>query len=212
VPGRVVVKRVFRLLMFGWTALVAGLVFSEFGGPIQIGLTVAWLALAPGLAIIALLGFSGLLTRLLLSIPLSLCLAAVVSALLVYAGIASWELGMSILVSGTVAALIIDLAPPQVELPIHETTTTHLRGKLAEPSRQAQLVTSLQDGATLAEAADEAGVSVSTLQRGMRRSAVLRRAVEVASTTGLDELDLGADDLTVGIGEFRIGGRRTTPQ
>ena len=180
-------RRLFRLLMFGWTAVVAALVFVDFAGPVRIGLTVAWLALAPGLAITALLGFNGLLTRLFLSVPLSLCLAAVVSALLVYGGFPSWELGMSILLSVTMAALIIDLAPPQVELSMHETATTHLSGKLSEPSRQAQLVTSLQDGATLAEAADEAGVSVSTLQRGMRRSEVLRRAVEVAGATGLEE-------------------------
>ena len=73
---------------------------------------------------------------------------------------------------------------------MHETAITHLRGKLADPSRQAQLVASLQDGATLSEAADAAGISVSTLQRGMRRSDVLRRAVEVASPVGLEEGDL----------------------
>jgi hypothetical protein len=193
------VRRLLRLLMFGWTAVVLGMVFADFGGPIRIGLTVAWLALAPGLAITALFGFSGVLTRLFLSVPLSLCLAAVVSALLVYAGVPSWELGMSILVSVTVSALIIELAPPQVDLSMHETGTTHLSGKLAEPSRQAQLVTSLQDGASLTEAADEAGVSVSTLQRGMRRSDVLRRAVEVATATGLQEPDaVGGDGLRAG--------------
>ncbi len=189
-----VVRRLFRALMFGWTAAVAVLVFADVAGPVRIGLTVTWLAVAPGLAIVALFGFRGVLTRLLLAIPLSLCLAAVVSAVLVYAGMPSWELGMSILVSGTLAALIAELAPPQVDLAMHETGTTHLSGKLAEPSRQAQLVASLQDGATLAEAADEAGVSASTLHRGMRRSIVLRRAVQVASATGLEEpaLDAGA--------------------
>lgn len=182
-----VVKRLFRLLLFGWTAVVAGLVFADIGGPVRIGLTVAWLALAPGLAVTGWLGFSGFITRLFLSIPFSLCLAAVVSGVLVYAGLPSWDLGMSILVSATLAVLIVDLAPPQVELSMHETANPHLRGKLADPSRQAQLVASLQDGATLAEAADEAGISVSTLQRGMRRSDVLRRAVDVAGDTGVDE-------------------------
>jgi hypothetical protein len=183
-------KRLLRLLMFSWTALVAALVFADIGGPVRIGLTVAWLAIAPGLAVITLLGFSGVLTRFLLTVPLSLCLAAVVSAVLIYSGLSSWELGMSVLVSLTIAALVVELAPPQVDLSIRETRITHLRGKLADPSRQAQLVASLQDGATLSEAADSAGISVSTLKRGMRRSDVLRRAVEVASPIGPEEGDL----------------------
>ena len=54
-------------------------------------------------------------------------------------------------------------------------------GKLDDETRQARLVEELLAGGTLAEAAEAAGVSMRTLQRSLRRSDALRRAVEVAS-------------------------------
>lgn len=179
-------RRLELFFLFGWTAVTAGFAFADAQGAVRALLSLTWLAIAPGLAFTRLIGLTELITRLVVAIPLSLALAAVVSGVLVYAGLPSWELGLSILVCICVAFLIAELAPPRlaIGLPV---VGAGLSGKLADEARQARLMDALLGGATLSEAASAAGVSMSTLQRALRRSETLRRAVDVAGRTGYQD-------------------------
>jgi hypothetical protein len=177
-------RRLELVFLFAWTAVTAGFVFADVPGGLRTALSLTWLSLAPGLAFTRLIGLSGLTIRLVIAIPVSLALAAIVSAVLVYARLPSWELGMSVLVSICVAILIAHLAPPRLATSLLSGPPDGISGKLSEEGRQARLVDSLLGGATLHEAANAAGISFSTLQRAMRRSDQLRRAVDVASRTG----------------------------
>jgi hypothetical protein len=205
-------RRLELLLLFGWTAVSAGLVFGDVEGPLRTWLALTWVSLVPGLALTGLIGVSGILLRLFMAVPVSLAMAAIVSGVLVYAGLPSWELGMSILVSLCIAMLILDLAPPRLAFNLAPGSTAEVRGKLADGHRQARLLDSLLAGATMAEAAEAAGISLSTLQRGLRQSDALRRAVEVAERTGYEDGDAERDsdgDVRTQTGENRNGGRRT---
>jgi hypothetical protein len=183
-------RRLELLLLFTWTAVAAGFAFADVQGGMRTFLTLTWLAVAPGLAFTRLMGLTELTTRLVIAIPLSLALAAVVSGVLVYAGLPSWELGMSILVTICVALLIAELAPPRLAIGLPVAQADGLSGKLADEARQARLMDALLGGATLSEAAKAAGISMSTLQRALRRSDTLRRAIDVAGRTGYRDAQL----------------------
>ena len=176
-------------LMLAATMVTAALVFGDVHGPARTTVALLWLSLAPGLAFTQLAGFREMGIRLVLAVPFSLALAAVTSGVLVYAGIPSWELGMSVLLSLTVAAVILHLAPPRLNVRLGWEAATDVRGKLAEEPRQARMVEALLAGGTLADAAEAAGVSLVTLRRRLRSSEALRRAVEVASGGSLEDLE-----------------------
>ena len=182
-------RRLEPPLLLAWRLVTAALVFGEVQGPLRTTVALTWLSLAPGLAFAMLTGLTGLVSRILLGVPVSLCLVAVVSGVLVYAGIPSWELGMSVLLSLTVAAVILHLAPPRLNVRLGWEAATDVRGKLAEEPRQARMVEALLAGGTLADAAEAAGVSLVTLRRRLRSSEALRRAVEVASGGSLEDLE-----------------------
>jgi len=176
-------------LLLTWTMLTAALVFGELGGPVRVIFALTFLGAVPGLAVTRLVGFSDLEARLLVAVPLSLSISAIVSGALVYLGVPSWDLGLSILISLTVAAVIADLA--RLELGLGRVDDLQLPGKLDDEARQARLVDALQAGGSLADAAEAAGVSRSTVYRSLRRSAALRRAVDVASHGTVDPDLLG---------------------
>jgi hypothetical protein len=180
-------------LLLAWTMLTAALVFGEIGGPVRVAFALTFLGVAPGLAVTRLCGFTDLETRLLVAVPVSLAVTAIVSGVLVYVGLPSWDLGLSIMISLTVAAVIADLARPELGLGrVHE---LQLPGKLDDETRQARMVDALQAGGSLSDAAEAAGVSRSTLYRSLRRSEALRRAVEIASHGTVDpDLLAGMDD------------------
>lgn len=180
--------RVEAPLLLAWTMVTAALVFGDAEGLLRTTIALTWVAIAPGLALGSLTGFD-LPMRALTAVPVSLCLAAAVSAALIYAGSPSWEVATIILMSITVGAVILKLAPPRVHVRLGSSATDDLRGKLAEEPRQARLVESLQDGGSLADAAASAGVSMSTLRKQLRASKALRRAVEVASKSRVDVVD-----------------------
>lgn len=167
-----------------WSMLTAALVFGDISGPLRTVVALGFLASVPGLAVTRLFGANDVEFRALTAIPISLAIEAVVSGALVYAGLPSWDLGMSIVLSLTIGVVIIGLVRPTLEL--RPTPDSRIPGKLGDGARQARLVDALLDGGSLAEAAGAAGVSPSTLYRTLRRSEVLRRAVDVASEGRVD--------------------------
>jgi hypothetical protein len=122
----------------------------------------------------------GTRAQLLLAVPASLSLAAIVSGILVYAGAYSWQLGFVVLVALVVTCTTLSVAPLRA-LSRAPLGPANLTGKLADEERQATLLHSLQRGATLNQAAEAAGISPATLRRRLRSSEVLRRAVELSS-------------------------------
>jgi hypothetical protein len=160
-----------------WTMATAAVSFADLQHPVRTALALVFLGFVPGLAVIRLSRLQGLGIRLLLALPSSLAIAAVVSAALVYSGFPSWDLGLSALLSITVGAVALDLARPIV----FAERTGQPRRKLDDESRQAALIQTLLDGGTLAEAAKAAGVSTATLQRALHRSNALWTAVSVAT-------------------------------
>jgi hypothetical protein len=130
------------------------------------------------LAILRLLGFESHVSRLLLALPTSLSLAALVSAILVYSGLPAWSLGLSALLAMTVGAIALDLARGPIT---SEDRPRTARTKLEDEARQVALIDTFMEGGTLADAAEAAGVSLTTLHRALQSSERLRRAVSVAS-------------------------------
>jgi len=176
-------------LLLAWTMVAAAFVFGDVQSLARTMVALSWLAFGPGLAFTRLMGITDVPVRLVLVIAVSLGLDAAISGVLVYAGIPSWELGMSVLLSLTVAAVILHLAPPRLNVRLGWEAATDVRGKLAEEPRQARMVEALLAGGTLADAAEAAGVSLVTLRRRLRSSQALRRAVEVASGGSLEDLE-----------------------
>lgn len=181
---RELMRRLEPTLLLAWTMFTSAFVFGDFSGPFRVVFALVFLGVVPGLAFARLVRFTDPEVRLLTAIPLSLAFDAIVSGALVYFGVPSWDLGLSILVSLVVAALVIDLARPEIGLgPVPQ---LQVPGKLDDEARQARLVDVLLAGGTLADGAAAAGVSRSTLTRALRRSEALRRAVEVASRGSVD--------------------------
>ena len=173
--------------------VTAALAFSNVEHPIRTIFTLVFITFVPGLAIIRLVHLEGLTIRLLLAPPTSLAVAALVSAILVYSGIPSWNLGLSALVSLTVGLVVADFARRDVEFEPHVP-----RRKLDDEARQAALVQTLLDGGTLADAASAAGVSTATLRRALHRSTPLRGAVRVATHGESDRSELTPPDVAGG--------------
>lgn len=167
------------LLLLVWTAVAAGLVFGGFEGPVRIGVSLAFLAMAPGWAVLRMARIGDITARLLLVVPLSLGIDAITAGVLVYAGVPSWDLGLTIIASVVIAAVILDLVRPHIVLPTERDWGT--TGKLSDEQRQARVLDALLAGHSLADAADAAGISRTTLVRAMSRSDALRRSVEIAS-------------------------------
>jgi lambda repressor-like predicted transcriptional regulator len=192
-------------LLLAWSMSAAGLAFADVDHPIRTVFALVFLAFVPGLAITRALHLNGLATRLLLALPISLSLAALISAALVYVGFPSWNLGLSMLLSVTVGAIASDLA--RVSIPTHRPGRI-TRNKLDDETRQAALVHSLLEGATLAEAAQAAGVSTTTLQRALQRSERLRMAAMVATHGELDATPHTSGGGASGAGRARQHPRR----
>ena len=94
-------------------------------------------------------------------------------------GVPSWNLALTILISLSVAGVIVDLVRPRlVVLPMPD---LRVPGKLNDEERQARLMQTLLEGGSLDDAAAAAGVSRATLMRSMKRSPALRRAMDIAS-------------------------------
>jgi hypothetical protein len=187
-------------LLIAWTMATAAMSFSGVQHPLRTLFALAFLAFVPGLAVIRLARLDGHGVRLLLAVPTSLAITAFVSAVLVYAGAPSWDLGLAGLMALTLGAIALDLARPSFarERPVP-------RRKLDDESRQAALIHALVDGGSLSDAAAAAGVSAATLQRALERSNRLRLAV-LAATHGESESAGGrapADD--------RFSGERAEP-
>ena len=188
------IRRYEPALLLLWTMITAALAFSDLQSPIRSAFALTFLAFVPGLALLRLVGFEDYTVRLLLALPTSLALAAIVSATLVYSGLPSWDLGLSVLVAIAVGAVALDLAHPVI---LGSRTAPVPKRKLDDESRQAALIRALMDGGTLKQAADAAGVSMATLQRALRASNRLRSAASVASRGELDavaEAAGGRDD------------------
>ena len=87
--------------------------------------------------------------------PLSLSIAALVGGILVYSGFPSWDLALTLLISLTVAGVIVDLVRPRVVMiPMPD---LRVPGKLNDEDRQARLMQSLLEGGSLDDAAAAAG-------------------------------------------------------
>jgi len=181
--------RLEPMLLIAWTMATAALAFSNVDHPIRTLFALVFVSFVPGLAIIRMAHFEGLAIRLLLAIPTSLSAAALVSAVLVYSGVPSWNLGLSALVSLTVGFVIADFARGSVQ---RETYAS--RRKLDDETRQEALVQAFVEGGTLSDAAAAAGVSTATLRRALRSSNRLRYAVRVATHGESDRSDLTSPD------------------
>lgn len=168
--------------LIAWTGVTAGLSFADVHHPIRSLFALVFFAFVPGLAIVRLGRFGGLGTRLLLAAPTSLGLAAVVSAILTYSGVPSWNVGLGVLIIITAAFVALDIfvrsTRRQRSVP---------RRKLDDEARQEALIQALLAGGSVAEAADAAGVHPATLRRALRHSSRLSMAVSVA-THGESEL------------------------
>jgi len=171
-----------------WTLITAALSFADVQHPIRTAFALSFVAVVPGLSITRTLRF-GPMDRLLLAIPTSLSLAALISAVLVYSRYPSWDLGLSLMLAAAIGAIALDLA--QGSMPGHPAARPS-RTKLDDESRQARLINSLAEGSTLAEAADAAGVTTATLRRALHKSEQLRMAVRVVTHGQL----VAADDAT----------------
>ena len=171
--------RLEPLVVLAWTAVTAAMVFGDLQGVPRIFFAIVFVAVVPGLVAVRLMGFGDLMTRVLIAVPLSLSIAALVGGILVYAGGPSWDLALTLLISLTVAGVIVDLVRPRVVMiPMPD---LRVPGKLNDEDRQARLMQSLLEGGSLDDAAAAAGVSRTTLIRSMKRSAALLRAMEIAS-------------------------------
>ena len=171
--------RLEPLVVLAWTAVTGAMVFGGLQGVPRILFAIVFVAVVPGLVAVRLMGFGDLLTRVLIAVPLSLSIAALVGGVLVYAGVPSWNLALTLLISLTVAGVIVDLVRPRVVMiPMPD---LRVPGKLNDEDRQARLMQSLLEGGSLDDAAAAAGVSRATLTRSMGRSPALRRAMEIAS-------------------------------
>lgn len=184
------IRRYEPAFLLLWSMITAALAFGDLEHPIRSAFALGFLAFVPGLALVRLLGFEDFTSRLLLALPTSLALAAVVSAAVVYAGLPSWDLALSILIAVVVGAVALDLARPTILAP---RVSQSSKKKLDDETRQAVLIRTLMDGGTLSEAADAAGVSIVTLKRAMRTSDQLRLAASVASRGQLDSVDEAED-------------------
>lgn len=177
------------VVLLTWSMLTAALVFGDFTGPFRTVLAISFLAFAPGLALLRVLGLADWLGRALLALPLSLALEAALSGMLVYAGAPSWDLALTFMLAITIGAVIVEIARPALSFTRSHATVP---GKLDDEDRQAQLVTEIMTGGSLNDAAVASGVSRQTLVRALNRSEALRRAVEVASHREI-QLDSDAD-------------------
>jgi hypothetical protein len=185
------------------TMFTAALVFGNFETPVRTVFALVFLTVVPGLAVIRLAHLPGLGMRVFLAVPVSLCLAALVSGVLVYASVPSWNLGLSILISVTVAAVIVDIAEPVIPELLAEETGPR---RLDSEERQALLIGSLLSGASIQEAARAAHVSLSTVYRESHRSDRLRRAMDLARRGPLD-VDVESPPEPVGTVRERGGPR-----
>jgi hypothetical protein len=183
-------RRYEPALLLACTMSAAGLSFADIQHPVRTAVTLFFLAFVPGLAITRAIRLEGLEARLVLAVPTSLGLAAVVSAAFVYFGVPSWDLGLSVLISITVGAVAADLA--RGAIPAHRAGRFN-RSKLDDEGRQAAIVHTLVEGGSLADAAQAAAVSTATLQRALQRSKRLRMAASVASHGELDSPDDASD-------------------
>lgn len=171
-------------LILAWSGAAAALSFGDIQHPIRSALVLGFLAFVPGLALVRLLGLQGALPRLLLALPTSLALTAIVSGVLAYGSFPNWELGFSVLLALAIGAVVLDVARRPLAAP---RVSRRPRTKLDDDARQAALIQALSEGGTLADAARAAGVSVATLRRALRTSPRLRMAVSVTSQAGLDD-------------------------
>lgn len=98
-------------------AAVGGLAVGGVGTPLRPIVTLGFLAVGPGLAIVRLLRIGDFLTEIVLSVAFSLALSTLVAGTMLYAGLWSpgWSLGLLLAVSGIGAAL--QLATPRVIVP-----------------------------------------------------------------------------------------------
>ncbi len=173
------------------TMVAAALVFGDFDTPLRPIFAIGFVAVAPGLAIAQLIGITGLAIRLFLAIPISLAISTLVAGAMTYAGITSWNFGLTIIMSLAIGAVILDIGRSGI---VHAAARRATARRLTDEDRQERLISSLRQGSTLAEAARAAGVSQTTVHRELRRSDSLRRAVEVASG-GLLTFELDGDEL-----------------
>lgn len=167
-----------NIAILSTTMVTAALVFGDFEFPLRTAFALAFMSVVPGYALVRLIGVSGLAMRLFLAVPISLAISMIVSGGLVYAGIVSWNFGVTIIMSVTVGAVILDISRRAVaEARVTQTASR----RLTHEDRQERLIGSLREGSTLAEAARVADVSLATVYREMRRSDAFRRAIDVAS-------------------------------
>jgi hypothetical protein len=183
------IRRYEPAILLAWSMVTAALSLGDVQHPIRSTFTLVFLGVIPGLAITRVLRLR-LADRFLLAVPISLSLAALTSAVLVYSGYPSWDLGLSLLLAAAIGAITLDLARASITADRAVQTS---RTNLDDETRQAQLIASLMKGGTLAEAAEAAGVSNATLQRALRRSDRLRMAVSVASHGELEVANNATD-------------------
>ena len=184
-----ILRRLEPPLLLGLSMLTAALMFGGFHHPLRTVIALIFLAFVPGLAFLRLVKLTEPVMTVLLAVPVSLGLDAALSAILVYAGIPSWDLGLSLLISFAVGALIVDLVKPTIAI---GPSAPKLSGLLGDEARQARLIGSFLRGASFGDACEAANVSPTTLRRALQRSPDLRRAVTVATQGGL-ELEGDAD-------------------
>jgi hypothetical protein len=176
-------------VLITWTMATAAVSLADVHHPIRTVIVMVFLAFVPGLAIVRFARIGGYGVRLLLALPTSLSLAAVVSAVLVYSGVPTWDLGLAALLSVTVGFVLLDVARPSI---LREQSV--VRRKLDDESRQAALLQTLIDGGSMSDAARAAGVSPATLRRALQRSNRLRLAVSVATHRQSESPDFSEPD------------------
>jgi hypothetical protein len=178
-----IARRLEAPVLLGWSMLTAALSYGGFHHPLRTVFALIFLAFVPGLAFLRLAKLTEPVMTVLLALPVSLGLDAAVSAILVYAGIPSWDLGLSLLISFTVGVLIADLVKPTIAV---GPSLPQVSGLLGDEARQARLIASLLRGASMGDACEAANVSQTTLKRALQRSPDLRRAVAVATQGALE--------------------------
>jgi hypothetical protein len=97
------------LLLAGATELV---VFSDGHGPIRLGLVLAFLFVAPGWALVRLIGLEmSPMSRIGLALGVSIAIDMAAASIILYARIWSAELALTLVVAVVVLAVLLDLPP-----------------------------------------------------------------------------------------------------
>ena len=125
------------VLLFS-TLAVSLAAFLDWQSPLRPLITLLFMAVCPGMALLRVFGLRLPVSGWTLAIAFSLALDSAVGIALLYAGRWSWQTGLIILISITVLCTLIDLLPRQSASPQPAIVVTKIPARVRKPRAAAK--------------------------------------------------------------------------